>query len=83
MFKLVAADEPDSILGLMSLVRQEGYVEVNLLENSPPNVGAGKIFKGIAGSLLAFAAKLSFGLGHEGVIMLMSKTALIGHYRKD
>ncbi len=66
----------------MSIGRQQGFIEIKLLESSPPNVGKGKVFKGIAGSLLAFAGKLSFELNNDGVLMLISKTVLIEHYSK-
>jgi hypothetical protein len=81
-YKLVASELPDDILGLMSIERREGYIEVKLLENSPSNVGKGKSIKGIAGSLLAFAARLSFDSGDDGVLTLISKSKLIEHYSK-
>ena len=82
IFKLIAGEDPESILGLLAIARKPGFVEVSLLENSPPNVGRGKVFKYIAANLLAFAARLSFELDNDGVLMLTSKTALIDHYEK-
>ena len=83
VFKLVSVEDTASILGLMSIERKQGYIEVKLLENSPQNVGRGKQFKGIAGSLLASAARLSFQLENDGILMLISKSKLVDHYSKS
>lgn len=80
VYKLVAEDDPGEILGFIAAELREGFVEVTLLECSPGNVGRGKRYEGIAGSLIAFAATLSFDAGHEGYLVLDSKTALIEHY---
>ena len=36
----------------------------------------------MAGNLFAYAAKLSFELGHDGFLSFVAKTELIEHYRK-
>ncbi len=59
----------------------DGYVEVTLLESRPRDVGRPKSVRGIAGSLLAFAAQLSFSLGGEGFVIIDAKTELIEHYQ--
>jgi hypothetical protein len=82
VYKLVAVDAPGVILGLISIRRERGYVEVRLLESSPPNVGRRKTLDGIAGSLLAFAAGISVVDGNSGLLLLESKTSLIPHYQK-
>jgi hypothetical protein len=81
VFKLIDPIVPDEILGLLALERRENYVEVTLLESSPQNVGRNKGFRGIAGSLFAFAARLSFELGGEGFIAIDAKNELLDHYR--
>lgn len=67
----------------MPLQRLEGFVRVQLLESSIPHVGSDKLWRAIAGSLLAFAAQLSFNLGFEGFLDLSAKTHLIEHYRNE
>jgi hypothetical protein len=81
VFKLIDPATPEAILGLLALNRCKKYVEVTLLESHPEHVGRTKRFGGIAGSLLAFAARLSFELGGEGFISILAKTELIEHYR--
>jgi hypothetical protein len=81
VFKLIDPAAPNAILGLIGLVRRESYVEVTLLESHPQQVGRAKTFRGIAGSLLAFAALLSLEIGGEGFIAMEAKTGLIEHYR--
>lgn len=80
VFKLIDPEKPDVVLGLMALRPCTNYLEVTLLENNPENVGSNRHFRGIAGSLLAFAAQLSFQLGGEGFIAIDAKTELIEHY---
>ena len=81
VFKLVGEVKPAEILGLMSVLRRQGYIEVRLLESAPGNVGRLKRWRGIAGNLLAFAAQLSFASGGEGFVLLVAKTELINHYQ--
>ncbi len=82
-YKLMAIDLPERILGMMSIERRSGYVEVLLVESNPKNIGREKRFRGIPGHLLAFAADLSFRLGNEGFLRLIAKTELIDHYVKE
>ena len=56
-------------------------VEGGLLESHPQHVGKAKRFRGIAGSLFAFAAQLSFAIGGEGFVTIDAKSELIEHYR--
>jgi hypothetical protein len=81
VFKLIDPAAPGAILGLLALRRHENYVEVTLLESHPQNVGRTKRFRGIPGSLFAFAAQLSFAIGGEGFIAIDAKTELIEHYQ--
>ena len=82
VFKLIQLAAPEAILGLMALRRHPNYVEVTLLESHPQHVGKAKRFLGIAGSLLAFAAQLSFVNGGEGFIAIDAKNELIEHYQQ-
>jgi hypothetical protein len=82
VFKLVDPTDPDGILGLMALEQRENYVEVGLLECSAENVGQNKRFRGIAGSLFAFAAHLSFEIGAQGFITIEAKSELVDHFKQ-
>ncbi len=46
------------------------------------HVGKRKKLGGIPGSLLAYAAQLSFAIGGEGFIAIEAKTNLIEHFQK-
>ena len=55
---------------------------MNLIESAKFNKGKSKLYKGVAGNLVAFACKLSFEKGYDGVVAFISKTQLIGHYEQ-
>ena len=82
VYKLVVPELDDEIHGLVSLSREADHVFTHLVENHPLNVGREKRYEGVAGNLFAFAAKLSFELGHQGFVCFVAKTQLIGHYQK-
>ena len=82
VFKLIDPVAPDAVLGLLALRRHQNYVEVTLLESHPQNVGRTKKFRGIPGSLFAFAAQLSFEIGGEGFIAIDAKTELVEYYQR-
>lgn len=82
-YKLVATEHPDEILGMMSIVREVGFVEVVLIESTPDNVGRKKRIRGVPGQLLAYAAELSDRIGNDGFVRLVAKTKLIDHYVRE
>ncbi|MFM9960427.1 MAG: hypothetical protein ACKV2Q_04295 [Planctomycetaceae bacterium] len=82
VFKLVVPEVGKEIHGLISLSREADHVFVHLVENHPRNVGRRKQFAGVAGNLFAYAAKISFDLGHDGFVSFVAKTELIDHYRR-
>ena len=53
---------------------------VNLLESHPKNVGRRKKYAGVAGNLMAFAARLSRDAGFGGFVAFVAKSELIAHY---
>jgi hypothetical protein len=55
---------------------------MHLIESSKFNRGAKKVYLGVPGNLVAFACKLSFDEGYQGVVSFESKTRLIDHYQK-
>lgn len=71
----------ETVQGLISLEKAEGFVGVNLLESAPHNVGRNKLFRGVAGSLFAFACARSYTFGFDGFVAFEAKTELIEHYK--
>ena len=82
VFKLVAENEPHIIHGLVSLKKLEDHVFMNLIESAPFNRGKDKKYLGVPCNLTAYGCKLSDEYGFDGVIVFISKTALISHYEK-
>jgi len=70
------------IHGLISLTGKGDHIFMDLIENAPFNKGKNKLYKGVAGNLVAFACKTSFEKGFEGVVSFIAKTQLIDHYRE-
>jgi len=83
VYKLTVGEHGGLIHGLISLGRQPGFVLVNLLESNPINVGRDKQYVGVPGNLFAYAARLSFELGHEGFVVFVAKSTLITHYEQS
>lgn len=70
-------------LGLMSLrfIEEEQRVEIVLLAVSKENRGKNKQYEGIAGNLIAWAAREAIRLFAEnGCVSLLPKTKLKAHY---
>lgn len=82
VYKLTVPELGLQIQGLISLTRSEGFVLVNLVESHPENVGRGKKYDGVAGNLVAYAAKLAFQLGHDGYVAFDAKSELVDHYKR-
>lgn len=82
VFKLTISNNPAIFQGLMSIEVKSDHVFIHLLESAQFNKGSGKVYAGVPGNLVAFAAKLSFQRGHEGNIAFIAKTKLIGHYEE-
>lgn len=82
VYKLTVPSIGLTIFGLISVEPRADHVFVHLLESHPENVGRRKKFAGIPGNLMAFAARLSRELGHEGCLTFESKSALLSHYQK-
>ena len=68
-----------TVHGLISLTRAAGFIQINLVESHPENVGRKKRYQGVAGNLFAYAANLAFDLGHNGFVMFIAKSELISH----
>lgn len=77
---LTTQDNPNILQGLLSITDKVDHVFMNLIENAKFNKGKNKLYTGVAGNLVAFACKLSFEKGYEGVVSFVAKTQLIEHY---
>jgi hypothetical protein len=83
VYKLIIEGNPNILQGLISLIDQKDHTYVSLVENAPYNIGANKIYEGVAGNLFTFACKVAFERGYEGYISFHAKTELIEHYMKS
>ena len=83
VYKLVTKDKSETIHGLVSLKKLEDHVFMNLIESAPFNRGKNKKYLGVSCNLTAYGCKISKEYGFGGVIVFISKTALIQHYEKS
>ncbi|MBM2816563.1 MAG: hypothetical protein HW421_3325 [Ignavibacteria bacterium] len=82
VYKLTTINNPTIIHGLISLTDKGDHIFMNLIENAKFNKGREKLYKGVAGNLVAFACKLSFEKNYEGIVSFIAKTQLIEHYKE-
>lgn len=82
VFKLVTQSAPGVIQGLISITRYRDHVFMHLLESAKFNRGQDKLYLGVPANLVAYACRLSFHQGSEGIVAFRSKTKLIEHYEK-
>ncbi|MBK8621227.1 MAG: hypothetical protein IPN79_05560 [Saprospiraceae bacterium] len=80
VIKLTVINNPKIIQGLMSFEDKGDHIFINLVENAPFNIGSKKLYEGVPGNLFAFACKLSWDNGNQGLVSFVSKTKLINHY---
>ena len=82
VFKLTTINNPNIIQGLICLADKQDHIFMPLIENAKFNKGRNKLYKGVAGNLVAFACKNSFEKGYDGFVSFVAKTKLIEHYKK-
>lgn len=82
VYKLTTVNNPTIIHGLISITDKGDHIFMDLIESAKFNKGKNKLYRGIAGNLVAFACKLSFEKGYDGVVSFLSKTQLIRHYEQ-
>ena len=83
VYKLTVPSLGQLVHGLISLSRDDGFVQVNLIESHPENIGRNKKYVGVAGNLFAYATKVAFELGFNGFIAFEAKSELISHYEES
>jgi hypothetical protein len=82
VYKLTTSINPSIIHGLISLTDKGDHIFMDLIESAAFNKGRKKLYKGVAGNLVAFACKMSFELHYDGVVSFIAKTQLITHYEQ-
>lgn len=82
-YALVHGDR--ELLGVMAVLvhSESSAVEICLLESAQTQIGKKKRYERIAGCMLAYACRISFGHGFGGFIYLIAKTNLLAHYQKQ
>lgn len=80
VYGLTTVSNPNIIHGIISLTDKEDHIFMDLIESCKFNKGKKKLYKGVAGNLVAFACKTSFEKGYGGVVSFIAKTQLINHY---
>lgn len=80
VYKLVILGNEKIIQGLISLEDRGDYVFVNIIENSPFNICKKKVYEGVPGNLFAYACRLSWDSGNQGLVSFVSKSKLVNHY---
>ncbi|MDD3230354.1 MAG: hypothetical protein PHE09_14215 [Oscillospiraceae bacterium] len=66
--------------GRISFREDEGFVDIDIAESAPHNVGHLGEYIGVGGHLFAIACKFSFDKGFNGYVAFTAKTKLVNHY---
>jgi hypothetical protein len=82
VYKLTIVGNPDILQGLASISNFRDHFYLHLVESAIFNIGKKKLYEGVPGNLFAFACKLSWDNGQDGIVAFQSKTKLIEHYEK-
>ncbi len=82
VFKLIIADKPEVVQGLVCLEPKLDHVAMELVESAPSNIGRHKMYEGVLGNLVAYGCKVSMEHGFEGNLLFRAKTNLIQHYEE-
>lgn len=80
VFKLTTLNNLTVIHGLISFTDKGDHIFMDLIESAKFNKGKNKLYRGVAGNLVAYACKAAFEKGYDGVVSFVAKTQLINHY---
>lgn len=80
--KLTTINNSNIIHGLISLTDKGDHIFMDLIESAKFNKGKTKLYRGVAGNLVAFACKISFERNYEGIVSFIAKTQLVKHYEE-
>ncbi len=81
IYKLTTINNPKIIQGLICFTDKHDHIFMPLIESAKFNRGKNKLYRGVAGNLVAFGCKVAFEKGYDGVVSFVAKTQLIEHYR--
>lgn len=82
IYKLTTINNIEIIQGLICFTDKHDHVFIPLIESTSFNKGKNKIYKGVAGNLVAYSCKVSFEKGYDGVVSFIAKSQLIEHYQQ-
>lgn len=82
VYKLNTISNPPIIHGLISISDEGDHIFMHLIESAAFNKGRKKLYRGVAGNLIAFACKKSFEKKYFGVVAFEAKSKLIEHYKQ-
>jgi len=82
VFKLTTVSNPTIIHGLISITDKGDHIYLDLIESAKFNKGKNKLYRGVAGNLIAFGCKMSFEKKYDGIVSFLTKTQLMEHYEK-
>lgn len=80
VYGLTTQSNQNILQGLISITDKHDHIFMDLIESAKFNKGKNKLYRGVAGNLVAFACKTSFEKGYDGVVSFIAKTQLIEHY---
>ena len=81
IYRLTTINNPTVIHGLICFTDKHDHIFMPLIESARFNKGRNKLYKGVAGNLVAFGCKVAFEKGYDGVVSFVAKSQLIKHYR--
>ncbi len=82
VYKLTTVSNPTIIHGIISLTDKGDHIYMDLIESAKFNKGKNKLYRGVAGNLVAFGCKMAFEKKYDGVVSFISKTQLVEHYEQ-
>jgi hypothetical protein len=83
VYKMTTVENKGIIQGLISIIVEDRFVTINIVENAKFNRGKKKQYQGVAGNMFAFACKQSMEMGFGGFVGFVAKTSLIKHYQES
>jgi hypothetical protein len=82
VYKLTTLNNPNIIHGLISLTDKGDHIFMDLIESAKFNKGKNKLYRGVAGNLVAYGCKMAFEKKYDGIVSFIAKTQLIEHYEQ-
>ena len=74
IYKLTTINNPTIIQGLICFTDKTDHIFMPLIESAKFNKGRQKLYKGVAGNLVALGCKVSFEKGYDGIVSFIAKS---------